>query len=118
MRGVGGRIYDMVTNPSRFDVNGLLGVLAGGTVAVLLGVLRLRLWWWPLHPFGYLAANCWGMHWYWQAFFVGWLLKTLVVRYGGLQLYRRMVPLMIGLLVGDQVGAGLRVLLTIISKNM
>jgi len=118
MRGVGGRIYEMVTNPSRFDINGLLGLLAGAVVAVTLGVLRLRLWWWPLHPFGYLAANCWGMHWYWQAFFVGWLLKTLVVRYGGLQLYRRMVPLMIGLLVGDQVGVGLRVLLTIISKNM
>ncbi len=118
MRGVGGRMYELVTNPTPFDSAGLIAVSAGAAVAVILGMLRLRLWWWPLHPFGYLAANCWGMHWYWQAFFVGWLLKTLVVRYGGLQLYRRMVPLAIGLLVGDQVAAGLRVLLTIISKSM
>ena len=111
-------MYELVTNPTPFEPAGLIAVSAGAAVAVILGMLRLRLWWWPLHPFGYLAANCWGMHWYWQAFFVGWLLKTLVVRYGGLQLYRRMVPLAIGLLVGDQVAAGLRVLLTIISKSM
>jgi hypothetical protein len=117
MRGVGGRIYDMVTNPSRFDLNGLVAMIAGGLVAVVLGLLRLRLWWWPLHPFGYLAANCWGMHWYWVSFFVGWLVKSLVVRYGGLQLYRRIVPLSIGLLIGDQVGSGLRVVLTIIARS-
>jgi len=118
MRGVGGRIYEMVTNPTKFDLNGLLAMTSGGAVAVGLGLLRLRFWWWPLHPFGYLAANCWGMHWYWMAFFTGWVWKSLTVRYGGLQLYRRMVPLAIGLIIGDQVGAGLRVLLTIIARSM
>jgi hypothetical protein len=117
MRGVGGRICEMVTNPSKFDVNGLLAMASGAVVAVGLGLLRLRLWWWPLHPFGYLAANCWGMHWYWMSFFAGWVLKSLAVRYGGLQLYRRMVPLSIGLLIGDQVGSGLRVVLTIIARS-
>jgi hypothetical protein len=57
------------------------------------------------------------MHWYWMAFFVGWLWKTLSVRYGGLQLYRRMVPLAIGMIVGDMVGEGIRVLITIIARG-
>jgi len=117
MRGVGGRIYELTTNPTKFDLNGLIAIVVGGAIAAGLGLLRLRFWWWPLHPFGYLAANCWGMHWYWMAFFVGWLWKTLSVRYGGLQLYRRMVPLAIGMIVGDMVGEGIRVLITIIARG-
>jgi hypothetical protein len=74
---------------------------AGAVVTIALGLLRLRFWWWPFHPVGYLAANCWGMHWFSQAFFAGWLFKSLVIRYGGLALFRRTVPLAIGLIAGD-----------------
>jgi hypothetical protein len=114
LRGVGGRIYEMLTNPSKFDLNGTIGLCAGGTVAVVLGVLRLRFWWWPFHPYGYLASNCWGMHWYWMPLFVGWVFKTLAIRYGGLQLYRRTVPVAIGLIVGDMVSSGMWVGLNLI----
>jgi hypothetical protein len=117
MRGVGGRMHEMLTNPSRFDLNGLVYLTAGAAVAIVLGVLRLRFWWWPLHPFGYLAANCWGMHWYWQAFFIGWIFKSLAIRYGGLQLYRRTVPMAIGVIMGSVVGSGLHVLVSTVVKS-
>jgi hypothetical protein len=104
---VGERIYGMVANPSKFDLDGTMGIGVGAVVAILLGVLRLRFWWWPLHPIGYLAANCWGMHWFWMPLFVGWVWKTLTIRYGGLRLYRRTMPLAIGLIVGDMVSSGL-----------
>jgi hypothetical protein len=68
-----------------------------------LGLLRLRFWWWPLHPVGFLAANSWGMQWFYMPFFVGWLGKALVTRYGGLRLYRQTVPLAVGLVSGDLV---------------
>jgi hypothetical protein len=114
LRGVGGRVYNMLTSPTKFDLNGTIAMLAGGSTAVVLGALRLRFWWWPLHPYGYLAANCWGMHWYWMPLFVGWLFKTLAIRYGGLQLYRRTVPLAIGLIVGDMASSGMWVGLNLI----
>jgi hypothetical protein len=107
LRYVGERIYVLITDPTKFDLNGTIGIAVGAVMAILLGVLRLRFWWWPLHPIGYLAANCWGMHWYWMPLFVGWLLKTLTIRYGGLRLYRRMMPVAIGLIVGDMVSSGL-----------
>jgi len=69
--------------------------------------MRLRFWWWPFHPIGYIAANCWGMHWNYMPFFLGWLFKSLVIRYGGLRLYRTTVPLAIGLIVGDLVNQGI-----------
>ncbi len=101
--GDGGRIVSFLTNPAllRTDVNGLIALLAGGGVVVLLGMMRLRFWWWPFHPVGYLASNTWGFHWWYLPFFIGWACKTLVIRYGGLRLYRRSVPFAIGLIVGD-----------------
>jgi len=119
MRGVGGRMHSMLAEPTKFDLNGSIGMLAGAFAAIGLGLMRLRFWWWPLHPFGYLAANCWGMHWYWQSFFAGWIFKSLVIRYGGLRLYRRTVPLAIGAIMGSVVGQGLRVLvMTIVRSQM
>jgi hypothetical protein len=103
-RFVGGRMYDMIVNPVGPDVNGIIAMGAGAAVTILLGALRLRFWWWPLHPLGYLAANGWGMHWYWLPFLIGWVWKTLTLRYGGLKLYRQLMPLAIGAIMGDMVG--------------
>ncbi len=117
MRVVGQRMHTMFTTPTKFDLNGTIGLFAGGAVALILGALRLRFWWWPLHPFGYLAANCWGMQGYWQCFFLGWLWKSLVIRYGGLRLYREMLPLAIGLVMGSMVGQGLLVVVGTIPRR-
>jgi hypothetical protein len=57
------------------------------------------------------------MHIFWMPFFVGWLLKTLAVRYGGLQLYRRTVPLAIGFIVGDFVDQGLWVVVSLVTRG-
>lgn len=101
MRLNGSQIFTALTTPSRSDTNGMIAMAAGAVVTIGLGLLRLRFWWWPFHPIGYLAANCWGMHWFSQSFFAGWVLKWLVIRYGGLALFRRTVPLAIGLIAGD-----------------
>lgn len=111
LRGIGTSVFTMLTTPTKSDVNGTIAMGAGGAVAILLGLLRLRFWWWPFHPIGYLAANAWGMHWFSQPFFLGWLFKSLAIRYGGLRLFRRTVPLAIGLIVGDFVSQGLWVVL-------
>ncbi|MFB3881923.1 MAG: DUF6785 family protein [Armatimonadota bacterium] len=104
----GSRIYTFLADPqlSRPDVNGTIAILAGGAVAILLGIMRLRFWWWPLHPVGYVAANTWSIHWYYLPFLIGWLAKSLVVRYGGLKPYRSTIPLAIGLIVGDLLNSG------------
>jgi len=102
----GNRIVWPVTQPGRTDVNGLLAMAGGAVFALFLGLMRLRFWWWPFHPIGYMAAMCWGLHWYYMPFFIGWACKSLVIRYGGLRLYRSTVPLAIGLIVGDLLNSG------------
>ena len=96
-----GHVFAAISTPSQLDPRGLAGVAAGAVIAISLGLLRLRFWWWPLHPVGFLAAHSWGMQWFYMPFFVGWLGKALVTRYGGLRLYRQTVPLAVGLVGGD-----------------
>ena len=106
--GDGGRIiWRLLYHPPHSDVNGLMAMAFGAVFAVALGVMRLRFWWWPLHPVGYMAGMSWGLNWYWMPFFVGWACKTLVVRYAGLRLYRATVPLATGLIIGDLLNTGL-----------
>lgn len=80
-------------------------------------MLRLRFWWWPLHPVGYVAAMCWGLHLYYMPFMVGWLAKTLVIRYGGLRVYQTSVPFAIGLVVGDLLNQAVWAAVTIVTKG-
>jgi hypothetical protein len=94
-------VQEYFTDPAGCDVPGTIAMGAGALVTVLLGAMRLRFWWWPFHPIGYLAAHTWVMYMYWSPFMIGWIAKTLVVRYGGLRLYRATVPLAIGFIAGD-----------------
>ncbi len=94
-------LHNYFWSPSGIDAAGTIAIGAGALVTLFLGAMRLRFWWWPFHPIGYLAANTWVMYMYYMPFLVGWLAKTLVVRYGGLRLYRQTVPLAIGLIAGD-----------------
>jgi hypothetical protein len=115
----GGRIEHYLTDPgvARPSLDGIIAVLSGGAVVLLLGMMRLRFWWWPFHPLGYIAANSWGAHWNYMPFFIGWALKSLVIRYGGLRLYRATIPLAIGLIVGDMANVGVWTVVGLVTKG-
>ena len=113
--GDGGRIIWRQMYPTGSDVNGLVAIAFGGAFALFLGTMRLRFWWWPFHPVGYMAGMCWGLNWYWMPFFIGWACKGLVVRYGGLRLYRNTVPLAIGFIVGDLLNKGVWALIGLVT---
>jgi hypothetical protein len=95
-------IYSTVTNPApAHGMNSIAAIIVGAIVALALGLLRLRFWWWPLHPVGYLLTTSYGMIFLLFPFLIAWVAKVLVVRYGGLRLYRQTVPLAVGLIIGD-----------------
>jgi hypothetical protein len=111
---VGSQVYwsyanlkESLDNPTGTSWPGVAAMGAGGSVALALAWLRSRFLWWPLHPIGYMAANSWGMHLNWASFMFGWLVKTCLLRYGGLKAFRAAIPFFIGLVVGDMVNEGL-----------
>ena len=75
-----------------------LGAGAGATL--LLGHLAFRFVWWPLHPVGYFMASYSSMRNFWFLFFLAWLLKVGIFRYGGTKLHQKAVPFFVGILAG------------------
>jgi hypothetical protein len=102
LRNTGQADYDGVVSPSHFSLL-QTGYIAGGVVITfVLAALRVRFWWWPLHPVGFLAANVWGTQSWWCPMFIGWAVKSLVTRYGGLRLYQRTMPAAVGMILADR----------------
>jgi hypothetical protein len=83
------------------DWVGLAGAALGALVAIVLGVARQRVPGWPFHPIGYAIANTPSMDYLWMPFLVAWILKLLVLRYGSISMYRKLVPLFLGAILGD-----------------
>jgi hypothetical protein len=74
-----------------------VGASAG--LVVMLSWLRAKYAWFPFHPLGYCIGN--ELRWHWMPFLVAWAAKLVVLRYGGLTLYRRSIPFALGLVLGD-----------------
>jgi hypothetical protein len=100
-----------LTTPVQPDSAGSMAVLAGFAVTGALTFLRMRLTWWPFHPVGYALANTSTMASTWVPFLIAWLCKALVLRYGGMRLYRRSLPFFLGLILGDFLNGGFWTLL-------
>ena len=93
-------------NASSADL-GRLGFLGIGAVVMAgLQVLRYRLSWWPLHPFGFPLAAVLQVKWSCFSIVVGWAAKLVVLRLGGIGLYRKAKPFFIGLIMGFFFGSG------------
>ena len=63
--------------------------------------MRMRFFWWPFHPAGYALAISYAMEYYWFAFFVSWLIKWVLLKFGGLRTHRNAIPFFMGLILGD-----------------
>jgi Family of unknown function (DUF6785)/Domain of unknown function (DUF6784) len=79
----------------------LIAFLVGGAVTMLLMWLRQTYASWPLHPIGYAVASNWGMQEVWCPFLISWLIKATTMRFGGIRLYRTMLPFFLGVILGD-----------------
>lgn len=83
-----------------------LGAAGFGFAGVLLfSFLRLRLPRWPLHPVLFLVWVTWPMYVFSYSILLGWLAKTLTVRFGGYALVQRLKPFMFGVIGGEILGA-------------
>lgn len=72
----------------------------GGALAMAgLVFMRYRFVWWPLHPIGLALSGTMLGRLTSFTMFVAWLLKFLLIRFGGAAFYRRSRPFFIGMLV-------------------
>jgi hypothetical protein len=79
----------------------LVSFVAGGAVTALLAIMRVRYVGWPFHPLGYVLSTSWTVLTFWFPMLIAWVIKSLVVRYGGMRLYGRLRPLFLGMIFGE-----------------
>lgn len=89
-------------------------ITVGFILTITLNALRMRFFWFPFHPVGYAVSSSWSMHQLWMCMFIAWLIKLLLLRYGGLRLYRSAVPLFLGLILGECVMGSLWTIIGIV----
>jgi hypothetical protein len=79
----------------------LFWMVVGAVFIWLIVMMRARYLWFPLHPLGFILASSGPIQDLWFSFFIGWLVKTLVMKYGGSSGYTTLRPFMLGLILGN-----------------
>ncbi len=76
--------------------------LGGAGVTLALASLRFIFLRFPLHPLGYLISSSYANECpIWGDIFLVWLIKSLILRLGGVRLYRQLIPCFVGLAIGQ-----------------
>jgi hypothetical protein len=96
------RFLDSLTNTGAGNMLVSWGGLTfGAAFTYLIMMARSRFPAFPLHPVGYLMCLAYPAHMFWFSIFLGWLAKSLIMRFGGNDTYRKTTPLFLGLALGD-----------------
>ena len=108
LKWFGGVIYSQLDsrmgNPTGPNFPALGGMGVGFTLTLFLMFMRRQFIWWPLHPAGYaLSTNLIGTDYIWFCLVLSSSVKLVLIRYGGLRLYRKAIPFFIGLVLGEYV---------------
>ena len=111
------RLQNWLNYPTTADT-GVLGQMGFGLgLTTFLMVMRRRFLGFPFHPVGYAVAGSWTMSWMWFSVFLSWGIKAVLLRGGGLRLYRKAVPFFLGLMLGQFVSGSLWSLFGIITDQ-
>jgi hypothetical protein len=93
----------LLKTPKPANSAALGGLIAGAAIVFLLSALRARFVGFLLHPAAYALNMSFANDFFWGDLFIAWLIKSCLLRYGGITLYRRSLPFFLGLILGDYV---------------
>jgi hypothetical protein len=94
-------LRSFLIDPRKPDLAGLEWGGVGALIMWALIALRMRFTGWPLHPIGYAMGPSWPMIQLWWSILMGWMLKWMILRWGGMRLFSRTRPLFLGLVLGE-----------------
>ncbi len=88
-------------DPKPPDAQAMIGMAAGIGITLMLTALRARFVGFPFYPAAYAMNMSFVNDFFWCDMFVAWMVKALILRYGGMKLYRTGLPFFLGLILGD-----------------
>ena len=95
------RLTSILQHPAGVELERLGSFIFGG--AAMFGMLWMRhhYLWWKLHPIGSLMMTSYATYCFWGSFFIGWFLKYTTLKFGGVAYYRKLRPLILGVVLGE-----------------
>jgi hypothetical protein len=100
-----------MTNPWPLDDHRLSIMAAGGAAMTILTVMRYKIPWFRLNPVG-LALPL--IPHQFSTFVIAWVIKSTMLRIGGMHTFQRGIPFFVGLIAGYASGIALSSVLDII----
>ncbi|NQU87872.1 MAG: hypothetical protein HQ541_19155 [Mariniphaga sp.] len=110
-------VVDHILRPTGVNWLGWLHTAIGGGFMLFLMSMRYRFLWWPIHPVAYPISAVWMMEYMWFSIFIAWIIKALLLRYGGNKIYKGAKPFFLGLILGQLVAAGLWFIIDLITGH-
>jgi hypothetical protein len=98
-----------IVNPVGADPNRaawIIGTFVGMVATAGLALGRRAFFRFPFHPLGLAMGLAFGSP-LWGPFLIAWLCRLAAIKIGGIKLYRRFVPLFIGIVVGHYFVGGI-----------
>ena len=90
-----------IVNMPAADMRGWLFTGIGAAAEGFLMWAQHRWFWWPFHPVGFAISVGWLTSQIWFSALIAWLLKGVIVRFGGVRLFRDVRPFFLGLILGE-----------------
>lgn len=94
-----------VESPKPPDISRIIAYSFGFLLTGALVVVRAVFLRFPLHPLGFAMVTAYDL--IWGPLFAVWVVKLIILRLGGVRLYRRLIPFFIGIIMGHYITAGL-----------
>jgi hypothetical protein len=99
------------------NVAGLGWTGVGAGLMLALVTAQRMLFWWPIHPVGFIICSVFWTDVLWFSILLAWLLKLLVLKLGGSTLYAKARQFFLGMIMGQFAVAGVWALVDTITSS-
>lgn len=91
----------VMVSPDKFEPRLAAYFVSGLAFTTFLAWMRTQHVWWPFSPLSFALSGSWSMIVFWCPIFIAWVIKSLVLRYGGMKIYSNLRPFFLGLVLGE-----------------
>ena len=96
------QLQKWLTNPLSPDYWALGFTGIGLLFALFLMLMRMKFFWFPFHPAAYATVcGSWAVNYIWFSLGIVWVLKLVLLKYGGINAHRKAMPFFLGLILGQ-----------------
>ncbi len=94
-------LVSVTDHPEKIVPARILMIVLSFIFTIFLFTMRWRFLWWRFHPIGYVTSTIWATNYMWFSLLLGSFFNFVIMKIGGLKLYRRARLFFLGFIMGD-----------------